>query len=330
MQRVIDRISALMPAASGRSVGSALSIPPVLALILALALAGCTAGPPPAPGAPAVAAADPAALEARAVAALGTGRAAQARDLYRALLLQKPGDASAVAGLGEAERLLGQHDAALAHARAAYENEAAPPAVRAQALVTAGAVLLVQRRHAEAEDRLLQAVAFEPADWRGWNALGQARDQRQAWAVAAQAYVTALDLAPEEVAVLNNFGMSQLGAGNHWRAEELFTRALTLAPDLQLVQTNLRLARALQGRYDAALSGMNIGRTPESLNNVGYAALLRGDYPKARELFLQAIDASPSFYEPAWKNLQYLDALENDRNGRALESGLAPGNRPAS
>jgi Flp pilus assembly protein TadD len=292
----------------------------VQALILALALVGCTAGPPSAPVAPAATAADPAALEARAVTALGTGRASQARDLYRALLQQQPGDASASAGLAEAERLLGQHDRALAHARDAFENDEAPPEVKAQALVTAGAVLLVQGRNAEAEDRLLQAVALEPGDWRAWNALGQARDQRQAWAAAEQAYRMALGLAPEEVAVLNNFGMSQLGAGNYQRAEELFTRTLGLAPDLQLVQTNLRLALALQGRYDAALSGMNIGQTPESLNNVGYAALVRGDYLKARALFLQAIDASPSFYEPAWKNLQYLNALEN---GRALENGPA-------
>ena len=51
-------------------------------------------------------------------------------------------------------------------------------------------------------------------------------------------------------------------------------------------------------------------RLPDALNNAGYAALLRGDYPQARILFLKAIDASPSFYEPSWSNLRFLSSVE--------------------
>jgi len=281
-------------------------------LTLVLALAACSGDgrPSMAPG-PATSPADTALLAERAAAALETGRADQARDLYRNLLQRDPGDAAAAAGLAEAERLRGENDAALRHATMAFENADAPAVLRARALTTAGAVLLVRGESGAAEGRLRYAVELDPASWRAWNALGQALDQRRAWPEAATAYRKALDIAPDEPAVLNNFGVSRLGAGDHADAAELFARARRAAPDLAMVDTNLRLALALQGDYAAALAGSDIAQTAQTLNNVGYGALLRGDYPTARTLFLQAIDASPSFFEPAWHNLRYLDTLES-------------------
>ena len=293
-------------------VGRARGAPTIAGLALVLALAACTGdvrhsmshGPGTSP-------ADVAVLEERAAAALQIGRVDQARDLYRNMLQRDPGNAAAAAGLAEAERLRGENDAALRHATTAFERIEAPAVLRAQALTTAGAVLLVRGESGAAESRLRDAVELDPASWRAWNALGQALDQRRAWPEAASAYRKALDIAPDEPAVLNNFGVSRLGAGDHSGAAELFFRARRAAPDLAMVDTNLRLALALQGEYDAALAGSGIEQAPETLNNVGYGALLRGDYPTARALFLQAIDASPSFYEPAWRNLRYLDTLES-------------------
>jgi tetratricopeptide (TPR) repeat protein len=63
-------------------------------------------------------------------------------------------------------------------------------------------------------------------------------------------------------------------------------------------------------RYDEALAGVDAASMPDALNSVGYAALLRGDYDKARALFVQAIDVSPSFYEPSWSNLRFLTSVE--------------------
>jgi Flp pilus assembly protein TadD len=295
-------------AASGRR-RSALA----LSLLASLALAGCTTGGPE----QALGALGPmgnrAQLEERAATALRSGRVDQARDIYRGMLQRAPGDPALAAALAEAERLLGNDDAALAQAQTVIDGGAAQPAVLAQAQFTAAAVLLVQGRSEAAEERLQRAVELDPTNWRAWNALGQARDRRQAWEVAEKAYLAALEQAADEPAVLNNYGMSQLAAGNYARAETLFARALELAPDLAIVDTNFRLALALQGRYDAALAGTAMAAAPESLNNVGYAALMRGDYPSARAFFLQAIDASPSFYEPAWSNLRYLGTLESQQ-----------------
>jgi Flp pilus assembly protein TadD len=86
--------------------------------------------------------------------------------------------------------------------------------------------------------------------------------------------------------------------------------ALEVSPDLATAETNLRLSLALRGQYAEAVAGVDAENLPDALNNAGYAALLRGDYAKARMLFLQAIDASPSFHEPSWSNLRFLSSVE--------------------
>jgi Flp pilus assembly protein TadD len=249
-------------------------------------------------------------LRERAGMALKTGRAAQAKQLYGTILARAADDSEALAGLGEAELLLGEHAAALEHSRKAAEFAGERTDLKALALHNAGVALLLTDQPEQAERELEAAVELDPTSWRAWNALGRARDARRAWEEAAAAYERALTLAPDEGAVLNNFGMSKLSAGDPDGAAALFVRALEASPDLAPAETNLRVALALGGRYDEALAGVGTEDMPAALNNVGYAALLRGDYAQARVLFLRAIDASPGFYEPAWSNLRFLSSVE--------------------
>jgi len=249
-------------------------------------------------------------LRERAVVALETRRAAQAKQLYGSILAHAPDDPEALMGLGEAEVLLGEYRAALDHSRKAVELAGERADLEARALHNAGVALLFTGRPEEAEQELEAAVELDPTSWRAWNALGRARDARGAWEEARAAYGRALALAPGQGAVLNNFGMSKLSAGDPDGAAALFVRALEASPDLAVAETNLRLALALGGRYEEALAGVDADEMPDALNNAGYAALLRGDYAQARALFLQAIDASPGFYEPAWSNLRFLGSVE--------------------
>jgi Flp pilus assembly protein TadD len=246
----------------------------------------------------------------RAGIALETGRAAQAKQRYRSILAAAPDDPDALTGLGEAEVLLGEYGAALDHSRKAAELAGERTDLEARARHNAGIALLLTDRPDEAEQELGAAVELNPASWRAWSALGRARDARRAWEEARVAHERALALAPGEGAVLNNFGMSKLSAGDHVGAAALFVRALEASPDLAAAETNLRLALALDGRYDEALAGVDAEEMPDALNNAGYAALLRGDYAQARSLLLRAINASPDFYEPASSNLRFLSTLE--------------------
>ena len=278
-------------------------------ILAAVLLSGCATsmGEPT----PAIAARNPSDdLRERAAMALETRRAAQAKQLYGSILSDSPDDPEALMGVGEAEVLLGEYGPALDHSRKAAELAGERAPLKARALHNAGIALLLTNRAAAAERELEAAVESDPTSWRAWSALGRARDARQAWEEAGAAYEQALALAPDEGAVLNNFGMSKLSAGDHAGAGALFIRALEASPDLAAAEINLRLALALGGRYQDALAGVDAQAMPDALNNAGYAALLRGDYAQARSLFLQAIDASPDFYEPARSNLRFLDSLE--------------------
>jgi Flp pilus assembly protein TadD len=290
------------------------------ALLAALLLSGCAAGMgQPAPTAEV--AADPSdQLRKRATTALETRRATQAKQLFETILASAPADPEALTGLGEAEVLLGDYDAAIDHSLEAADLAGERSDLEARALHNAGLSLLLTNRTQEAETKLEQAAAVDPTSWRTWNALGRARDARRAWDEAGVAYEKALALAPDEAAVLNNLGLSKLSSGDHDAAVALFFRALEASPDLATAETNLRLALALDGRYDEAVAGVEDEALPAALNNAGYAALLRGDHPQARILFVRAIDASPSFYEPAWSNLRFLSSVEE----RQSSTGDAP------
>lgn len=286
--------------------------PAVLAIVSALLLSGCAGGMRQT--APDVALqTSPDEVRQEAALALETKRAGRARQLYQTILAGSPDDAEANTGMGESLLLLREYDAGLNYSLKAVSLAGDRTDLEARALHTAGLSLLLTDRAAEAETKLDAAVAADPGSWRAWNALARARDARRAWDEAAIAYRRALALAPGEAAVLNNYGLSRLSAGDLDQAVRLFGQALEASPDLAPAETNLRLALALQGRYDQALAGVAAEHRPAALNNAGYAALLRGDYQKSRTLLLQAIELSPSFYEPAWSNLQFLGSLESRR-----------------
>ena len=286
-------------------------------VLIAVVLSGCATSTSPPTPTPEIEALDQ--LRERAVTALETRRAAQAKQLYGSILARVPDDPEALTGLGEAEVLLGEYGPALDHSRKAAELAAERALLKSRALHNAGLALLLTDRAEQAEQELEAAVELDPMSWRAWNARGRARDARRAWEEAAAAYEKALTLTPDAGAVLNNFGMSKLSAGDPEAAAELFVRALEASPDLAPAETNLRLALALGGRYEEALAGVAAEDLPDALNNAGYAALLRGDYAQARVLFLRAIDASPGFYEPAWSNLRFLSSVE-ERQSPAPEA----------
>jgi Flp pilus assembly protein TadD len=286
--------------------------PAVLGILSALLLSGCAGSmQESAPDLTLQASTED--VRQEAALALETQRAGRARQLYQAILAESPDDVEANTGMAEALLLLGQYEAGLDHGLKAVELARDRADLQARALHAAGLCLLLTDRAGEAEEKLERAVAADPASWRTWNALGRARDAHRAWGDAATAYRRALALAPNEAAVLNNYGLSLLSAGDPDQAALLFGRALEASPDLAPAETNLRLALALQGRYEQALAGVAAEDQPAALNNAGYAALLRGDYDKARALLLQAIELSPSFYQPAWSNLQFLGSVESRR-----------------
>jgi len=104
-------------------------------------------------------------------------------------------------------------------------------------------------------------------------------------------------------------GMSYLMQHRFDEAIAQFEQAITLDPNLKVATRNMRMAYALQGKYVEALAGVPDKDMPDELNNVGYAAMLRGEYDVARAYLSRAIEMSPAYHRQASANLEQLEGL---------------------
>ena len=240
-------------------------------------------------------------------AALQAERYKEAASYFQRILKGIPEDQQARLGLGEAYLGQGRLDEALVQFRST--DESVNVAHQAKALQGQGIVLL---RRGDKEEALLlldQAIEKDAGLWRSWNAIGRLRDADKDYTAAREAFRKAIDLNPKSALLHNNLGFSLLASGEPAYAEASLNRALELDPDLTVATTNLRLALALQGRYGPALAGANVKDRAVVMNNVGYAALLRGDHQRAKSLFQDAMAADPGFFGEAKRNLAFLETL---------------------
>ncbi len=223
-------------------------------------------------------------------------------------------DQAAVVGLsdprltllsGELNLAKGRYDDALA----SFKQAQASATTRAKAMQGQGIALSLLNRSDEALAMLESAVAEDPSAWRAWNALGSEYDSRHDFTRAETAYDHALLGSNSAPSVVNNRGFSRLLQGRLDDAITDFVAALAKKPDLAAARTNLRLALAMKGEYDRALAGGAATDEAARLNNAGFAAMLRGDYPRAEELLTKAISLRSEYYGRASANLDMTRAL---------------------
>lgn len=104
-----------------------------------------------------------------------------------------------------------------------------------------GKLLVQQGRSADATQFLRRAVELAPSDWTFYSALGVAFDQLGDRANAKLAYERALTLKPGEAAILNNYGMSRMLAGDTVAARALMTAAKASGSTDPKIASNLEL-----------------------------------------------------------------------------------------
>jgi Flp pilus assembly protein TadD len=177
-----------------------------------------------------------------------------------------------------------------------------------------------------AQGPLQKAVETDPNLWRAWMALGRTYDQERRWQDAQDAYDKALVAKPDAAMVINNIGMSQLVQHRYADAAGTFQKALDADPNLDIARANLRIALAWQGRYDEALVGADTSGLSDTLNNIGYIAMLRGDYQAAQKYLSQALNGSPTYQEQAASNLDMLRLLVKSQ--AKAERGPVPAPAP--
>ncbi len=246
---------------------------------------------------------------------LAAGKCKMAYPRFTNVLRAEPGNPRAMLGAAECQLAAGE----LGESLAGFESLMGVPWMRARALQGRGVILSILGRIRMGQDLLMQAVADDPGLWRAWNAIGRNYDMEGEWDKALVNYDRALAVNAGAPSVYNNRGVTQLMQGRYVAAATSFRQALMLDPDSAVAQMNLRLAIAWQGRYQEALSGLKADRLPEALNNVGFIAMRRGDYDLAETYFRRALAKSPSFYEKAAENLDYLEEVKRSASSAGAQ-----------
>ncbi len=242
-------------------------------------------------------------------------RYVEATQILARVLRANPEEAEALYLLGEVNLVRGQ----FANALNLFKRVEGEPGLRARALQGIGISQLRLEAMDEAYRALEAATTADPSLVRAWNALGIYHDSQGNWSKAEEAYGRALELAPKDADVRNNRGYSLLAQGRFSEAEREFEQAIALDPEAAVARTNLRLTMAWQGRYREAAFGLAAQERAAMLNNIGYIAMMRGDFAEAEAYLAQSMETSASFYEPASKNLEL---LEHMRAG--AEAGATP------
>jgi len=173
-----------------------------------------------------------------------------------------------------------------------------------------GIALFDSRRFEEAVVPLTRAVELDPTLWRVHNTLGIIADRNEQYDLAVSHYTSAIDLQPMLASVRNNRGYSKYLAGDLEAAKRDFLVATDIDPQYERAWRNLGLVYAREKNYDLALRTMKRA-IPEhvALNDVGYVAMLDGNYGVARRMFEDAVVKSPRFYQTAQDNLTELRRL---------------------
>ena len=179
-----------------------------------------------------------------------------------------------------------------------------------------GLSMVKLRRMSEGKKLLELAIAEDGSLWKCHNALGYLFDTERSWSKASIHYNKAIELHPKTGYLYNNRGFSNILQGKYDKAINDLNHAIRLEPKNDIAQLNLQLALAWKGEYLEAKLGADERKKAQVLNNIGYIALLKGEFKQAEVYFLRAIEADAAFNKVAHLNLVYLKKLEETRQAK--------------
>ena len=165
-----------------------------------------------------------------------------------------------------------------------------------------GTALLQQKRFAEAETYLREALRLKPEDADVLNNLGTAIWEQGRSSEATAYYLRAYQFKKYDFGILNNLGMVLWEQGRPERAVEYYHRALELNPDSFDTQMNLGVSLSDIGRFDDALVWLRSATrmrpsSAEAWDNVGMTLARQGHWDQAMVCYDEAIRLRPDFGE---------------------------------
>ena len=128
---------------------------------------------------------------------------------------------------------------------------------------------------------------------------------------AQQIYLAALMQDSRSEKTLTNLGYSYYLDNNLKQSEIINRRTTTLYPNNKRAWSNLGLTYIKSKRYEDALDALSrVMPREKALNDIGYFAMLEGDYENAINYLERAINTSPVFYAKAQENLKRAEKLQ--------------------
>ena len=164
-----------------------------------------------------------------------------------------------------------------------YDAGVAPSA---RTLRSTARVLADQGRDAECELVLKKLITDYPDFVDGYNELAELylRNDQPEYALAS--LDAALEIAPDDVVLLNNVGMCHVVTGDHATALEWFERAVESDPYDVRSHANVAYALGMVGRMnDALASYMKILPEEDAHFNIGVLCETTGDHDRAAAAF---------------------------------------------
>ncbi|MGH7035608.1 MAG: tetratricopeptide repeat protein, partial [Stellaceae bacterium] len=259
---------------------------PLRVALCALLLAGCTTGGPQGVGDragrqdPATVSGDVSSSAVLRIAESlrASGDLATAVSFYRRAIQIDPNQVKPYIGLGETLLAAGYANPAAESFRAALSM--APD--NADAMRGLGMTLVALDKPTEAVEMLNKSINFAPSP-RAFSALGVAENLMGNTAAATAAFKRGLAMTPEDLDLLNNYGLSQALAGDYDGAIATLHRVATDPRASSRNRLNLALVLGLAGRSEDAAQVARIDLDEKAVrSNLAYYAELRALSPKAR------------------------------------------------
>ena len=176
-----------------------------------------------------------------------------------------------------------------------------------------GLLLLKQRKYQEAKANLGQVIAKQ-LSWTAYNGLGIIATEEADLVQAEYLFKKADRILPNNPEILNNLGFVLCLADKCQEAIAYYHLALQIDPRFKKALDNYALLQARLGHYDLAYEAfVKVSSEAEANNNLGYIAMMKGDYDLANNYLQEAIKLSPHYYKKANENMKHLEWLVSNK-----------------